>query len=39
MNTSNSYETTDKTLFMEEFVDDSVTMTMDDIFKVNLEEY
>lgn len=34
MNTSNTYETTDKTLFMEEFVDDSVTMTMDDIEKI-----
>ena len=34
MNTSNTYETTDKTLFMEEIVDDSVTMTMDDIEKI-----
>ncbi len=34
MNNNSTYETTDKTLFMDEFVDDSVTMTMDDIEKI-----
>ena len=34
MNNKSICDTTDKTLFMDEFVDDSVTMTMDDIEKI-----